>query len=204
MMLPVNGGWDEVVTGVGATAHEPLRQRCRIMDGNYSRMNWGKHLCYIFNWAPWAPASGLTHRVQIKESTNPGQLSEKGVGFQCGNVTLTGETYGTSRGTVSLGTVGQVDGYNYECKQIAIHLDPDTPAVRFYVNDTLAGSITNSTHIPSGIGANPVYFVQSIARPGTGYDGGVTSDSCMPRSGRQSKPKGFTEITAVAIIKQEA
>ncbi len=185
IMIPTVAGWEEVKTGAGNVRQEVMRQVVEILDVNAGsalartkafgfnigdssgRMNWDKRLFIIFNYDIYKTEAGLTRRMQVKESGSLGQLAELGVGFQAVDLAMTGESYGIARGTVSLGNIEPADGY-YKGMQVVIELEPASPAVRFYINGSLKGSITNSSYIPSGIGTAIPWFVHSIDRSAGG------------------------------------
>lgn len=185
IMIPTVAGWDEAFIGAGAASQQPTRQVVIILDANagsalltttafgfnigddYQKMNWDKHLYTIFNYGVYKTQANIIRRVQVKKSASLGILAEPGLGIEVHDTAITGEAYGTARGTVSLGNIVML-GTLCESIQVIIWLDPDTPAVRFYVNGSLAGSITNSNHIPSGIGAGATYLNHSIYRAAGG------------------------------------
>ena len=186
MMIPTAAGWTEVLTGAGNVRQEPMRNMVEITDtalgsalahaaafgfnigGIYGRVNWDKHLYIIFNYAIYQSEADLTRRVQVKQANTTGQLAQMGLGFQVVNLVMTGESYGTARGTVSLGNMVLLSGSHYDQIQVIIELDPDTPAVNFYIDGSLVDSITNTDHIPSGAGAAGTYLAHSIDRGGGG------------------------------------
>ena len=191
IMIPTVAGWTTVSTGAGNTRQEPMRNMVEITDvnagsamaytkcmgfnigGNYGSINWDKHLYLIFNYAIYRSKTDLTRRVQIETGLSPtiGQLAAQGIGFQVVDLAMTGESYGTARGTVSLGNMVEIAAPQYKQIQVVIWLDPDTPAVRFYINGSLAGSITNSDHIPSGIASTGCVLKHSIDRSVGGVSG---------------------------------
>lgn len=190
IMIPTAAGWTEVTTGAGNTRQEPMRNMVEITDalvgselayvasmgfnigGNYGRINWDKHLYLIFNYAIYKSEANLTRRVQVHaEPSAPPiieELTEQGIGFQVVNLVMTGEAYDTARGTVALGNMVIEAGSHYKQIQVVIHLDPDTPAVNFYIDSSLVGSITNTDHIPSGTAVKSCYLKHSIDRPAGG------------------------------------
>ena len=197
IMIPTAAGWTETVTGAGATYQQPMRNYVVIGDtnagsallyaaafgfnigGHYGYMNWGKHLFLIFNYTIYDTEASLTRRIQLKETSALGQLAQKGVGFQVVNLAMTGEAYGTERGTVSLGNIEEVADPIYKQIQVVIELDPGV-AVNFYINRSLVDSIITTAQIPSGVGAAGLYLVHSIDRSG----GGATNVSSFLMQGK--------------------
>lgn len=191
MMIPTVAGWTEALTGAGAVTQEPMRNRVAIDDvnagsahayctafgfnigGAYGLLNWDKHLYIIFNYDIYKSEASLVRRVQIKADSTPeaSDLAEQGLGFRVENLAMVGESYGTARGTVSLGNIVEVADPAYESAQVIIELDPDTPAVNFYINGSLVDSITNTDHIPSGISTIGCRLCHSIIRAGGGATG---------------------------------
>ena len=190
MMIPTVAGWFEVLTGAGNVRQEPMRNLVEITDTNagsalayavafgfniggiYGAINWDKHLYSIFNYAVYKTEADLTRRIQMKRAYSLGSLAEEGLGFQVVNLVMTGESYGTSRGTVSLGNLEWCTGSFSKVIQVVIELDPGV-AVNFYINGTLTGSITNTDYIPTGAatGGTGPRLCHSIDRSGTGVSG---------------------------------
>jgi len=187
---PTASGWTVVTTGAGNVRQEPMRNLVEIKDansgsalaycacmgfnigGNYGRINWDKHFYIIFNYSIYRSEADLVRRIQVLYAIPTiSALSNQGLGFRVENLAMVGESYGTARGTVSLGNLVEIADPNYEMRQVVIELDPDTPAVRFYINGSLAGSITDSNYIPSGIAPGSCYVSHSITRPSTGASG---------------------------------
>jgi len=186
IMIPTAAGWTEVTHGAGVVDQEPMRSRVKITDvnagdalaytaafgfnigGNYGRINLDKHLYIIFNYAIYFSEANLIRRVQLKESGSLGILAENGIGFEVTNLAMVGESYNAARSTVSLGNLVEIADPVYKLVQVIIHLDPDTPAVNFYINGSLVDSITTSANIPSGIGSGSLYLNHSIYRAGGG------------------------------------
>lgn len=185
IMIPTVAGWTEVFVGAGAAQQQPTRQVALILDanagsallhtpaygfnigGDYQKVNFDKHLYIIFNYGVYKTEANLIRRVQLKKAAALGVLAEIGLGIEIDNTTITGEAYGTARGTVALGSITML-GTLCESIQVIIWLDPDTPAVRYYIDGSLAGSITNTNHIPAGEATGAVYFNHSIYRPAGG------------------------------------
>lgn len=186
MMIPTAVGWDETIVGAGVVDQEPFRQRAKITDvnagsalaytrsqgfnigGTYGKVNWDKHLYFILNYGIYFSEANLNRRVQLKGVDTLGQLAEMGIGFQVVDLVMTGEAYGIARGTVALGNMIEIADPSYESIQVVIELDPATPAVRFYINGSLIGSIINADHIPSGESGGAVWFAHSIDRAAGG------------------------------------
>ena len=112
-----------------------------------SYFNWSKKSSFFFSISKTATDTQAVSRVQFKEtnSTTIAVLAERGVGLQLDNLALTGEAYGTSRGTVDLSTTmtaGQVS-------RIEIRLT--STGVEFFVNNVSKGSITTAGQFPTVI-----------------------------------------------------
>ncbi len=176
------GGWTHATMGSGTVAQESTTfqtlktgtaagssavRRIGLSgfnDGSLDSqwISWDYPLILSFNATRRTSDAEAQSFVQLKESIFIGQLAEKGFGIQIDNLTMTGESYGTSRGTVGLGTI-KSGRTNY----VEIRLVPHT-AVEFYVNGSLAGTITAPEHIPSGDGAAPAQLLCSHANGATG------------------------------------
>lgn len=193
VFVPTAAGWTEAVTGEGNIRQEPMRNVVEITDnqagsaraytacmgfnvGNvYGRVNYDKHFYLVFNYAVFRPEADLTCRIQVKESTALGPLAQLGFGLEVVDLAMTGESYKTARGTISLGNLEVINtGPHVKQVQVIIELDPTTPAVKFYINGALAGSITNPDHVPSELGTTATYIMHSINRPGAGTSGVVS------------------------------
>ena len=191
VFAPTASGWTEVLTGAGDVRQEPMRNVVEIDDdlvgsafaraaamgfnlgGNYGRINWDKEFYLIFNYAIYKTEASLVRRVQVwaSSSTACKDLDAAGLGFRVENLAIVGESYGTARGSVSLGNIVVLTDPHYEMRQVVIRLDPDTPKVEFYLDGSLAASITNTDHIPSGVAASGCYLNHSITRPSSGAAG---------------------------------
>ena len=140
------------------------------IGGNYGRINFDKEFYLIFNYAIYKSEADLVRRVQVWDSSSTvcKDLDAPGLGLRVENLAIVGESYGTARGTVSLGNMVEISDPHYELRQVVIRLEPDTPKAEFYLDGSLAGSITNTAHIPSGEASGGCYLNHSITRPGTG------------------------------------
>jgi hypothetical protein len=113
----------------------------------YQLINYDRALSLFFSIVRVTTDSEATSFVQLKDVLTIGQLAEKGIGLAIANLTLTGEAYGTSRGTVDLATTLTLN----QIYQIEIRLT--STGVEFFVDGVSKGSITTSGQFPTGNGA---------------------------------------------------
>lgn len=133
----------------------------------FPRIDWDKKASVFFSIIRRASDAQNVTRVQLKAATAIGILAEAGVGLQIDNLALTGEAYGSSRGTVDLSTslTAGVPAY-IEIR----HLPAER--IEFLVNGISKGTITAAANIPSGAAASDLCF--STANGAAGTD--TTSD----------------------------
>jgi hypothetical protein len=177
--VPTNVGWYSSHVGSGSAIVEPLRHYLYTGTTASSRamlwtyifglnsgnlfdiyIDWRKRLEFEFMLARERSDSECSARVQLKESASEGILAQRGIGVSIANYTMTGEAYGTARGTVSLGTLT-----NERLARIKI-VKTDTE-VQFWVNGVLVGTLTG-TAVPSVEGTSEAYMVISIINGTTG------------------------------------
>lgn len=124
-------------------------------------MDWGKKLEIELTIARQNSDSEAVARFQLKVSSSEGALTSRGLGLEIQNFALYGESYGSSRGTVSLGDL--TDGDTYHVKIVLV---PNV-RVEFWFDGVLAGTLTGD-YVPTGVSAANHYFVVSIINGPTG------------------------------------
>jgi len=126
-------------------------------------VDWRKKLYIAFVINRFNSDSEAVAYVQIKETNTHGQLAERGLGVAISNLTLSGESYGTARGTTgSLSMTGNRPYY------IQIVHDPDQQKVEWFANGTSLGTETTAANIPNALGDALTFWVVSIANGATG------------------------------------
>lgn len=186
-------GWTEVVTGSGATTQGYLQDvstgitatstAARYMTpaglgmglaAQYIDWDYPIYL-YIPYYNRGSSDAEAVARIQLKLVATIGQLADKGFGIQIDNLALTGESYGTARGTVDLSTTLTVD-ITYA---FLIVFTPGA-SVAFYVDSgngfTLKGTYSTAANVASGNSAANVRLMHSIVN---GATGGVNAVSYM-------------------------
>jgi len=179
LFIPLNGGWftDNAGSGIvsqlpmmlyvntGTTANSRALAYCnaRVLNSGdlvTDRIDFSKQLEIIVHLTRSGNDPECVGRFQLKTVTSEGALSDKGLGLEFQNFDVYGESYGTARGTVSLGTIpyGMV-------RVFKIVLVPSS-RVEFWVNGSLAGTLTGD-HVPTGT-TTAAYFVVSIINGPTG------------------------------------
>jgi len=186
----LSSGWTGVVSGSGATHSTAVRLYvhtgttassearyyvplyCSLNNGEASIgfIDWRKKLYIAFGVRRIDSDSEVSAYIQIKEANTHGQLAERGLGVAISNLTLSGESYGTARGTT--GSVAMTVEYSY---YVQIIHDPDQGQIEWFVNGTSIGKETISANIPNTLGNAVVHWVISIANGATGgVDAGLT------------------------------
>lgn len=127
------------------------------------RIDWRKKLYIAFMVRRLNSDSEVNAYCQIKEANTHGQLAERGLGVAISNMTLSGESYGTARGTT--GSVAMT--HAYPCYVQIVH-NPDQGQIEWFVNGTSIGTETTAANIPNALGTTSVYWVMSIANGATG------------------------------------
>jgi len=132
-------------------------------DAWYSYCDYSKRLEWEFLLVRVNSDAESVGRIQLKQVNSEGALAALGLGLQIDNFTVTGEAYGTARGTVSLGTM--TPGWFWNVRIVHV------PGVRveFWVNDDLAGVLTG-TAVPSGLSSTSFIVVSIINGPTGGVN----------------------------------
>jgi len=183
--VPTNAGWSTSNTGSGVTGFTPLYMYAYTGTTANSRglgycyayglnsgdlykhyADWTKHLEFHFLVARVSSDPQVIARVQLKETSSEGALAQRGIGIEIDNYTLIGEGYGTSRGTVNLGTTLSDD------KMYRIKLVLRYGVLEFWVNNVLKGTLSGS-YVPNTQGTTNAFLVASIIN---GSTGGVSTD----------------------------
>jgi hypothetical protein len=179
LIVPLGGGWTSSVTGSGVAAQYPLYLYIHTGttanssalyytpvwllntgDINYRYIDWTKDIEIHFTIERDASDTEVVARFQLKETNTEGQLAGKGIGIEIQNLTLYGESYGNARETVSLGTLTQN-------RRTTIKIIKTGTTLQFYVNGTLAGTITGN-NVPNTAATVSAYLVASIKNGTTG------------------------------------
>jgi hypothetical protein len=98
--------------------------------------------------------------IQLKTTTNVGDLAAVGIGVKIENYTLTGESYGTARQTLALGTLT-----DNTAVEITIIVESTAGIVQFYVNGEYVDELTG-TALPTN-STNTNYLVVSLTNGAT-------------------------------------
>lgn len=184
--IPTNAGWTAIVTGSGATLQLPsrltintgatasstalLRQQLAGFGLGAAglRLDWRNKLVLVFQVRRATTDAEVVARVQLKETTAIGQMAERGFGLEVANFAMTGESYGTARGAVDLGT-SLTDNV---LTQIVIVHEPAIPRIEWYTAESgqgvLRGTQSTAANMPSVLGTVDMTLIVSIARGATG------------------------------------
>jgi len=182
--IPTNGGWESIVSGSGSTSQEPfllavltgtlasssamLRRAAHFLNsGTLSRyyVDWRKRLEWHFLLVRVNSDPEAVARVQLKEVKTEGALAGRGIGLEIQNLDVYGEGFGTSRGTVSLGSL--TDDRITRCKIVL-----EDGRAEFWLDGTLKGELEGA-NVPSVEGTSIAYMVTSIIN---GPTGGVNAE----------------------------
>ena len=183
--VPFNTGWSATVTGSGTTGQaltylqvatgvtasstarlSVLLRSMGIGVTTWNEINWAKKLYVYMVLNRRLSDTEAIARFQVKTVSTEGQLAAVGIGLQFDNLAVTGESYGTERGTVALSTTLTTS----VPVRILIVLTPGV-SIEFYVNDVLKGTISTAAAIPTG--TSGVSMVSSIIN---GVTGGVNAE----------------------------
>lgn len=151
----------------GATANSSILTRLPVAGFNLATavrnaVDWDKDLSFLFGlYRSDADAEAVCY-IQLKETTTIGILAELGIGLVITNMALSGEAFGTSRGTVDLATTLTAN-YPY-----LIEIKLTATGVEFFVNKVSKGTITTAGKFPTGTSGVESDIVCSIANGATG------------------------------------
>lgn len=153
-----------VQTGATANSSQSIRAEYRGMspDLNYQYFDFDKDFSVFFCIYRLSSDTQAVARFQFKEVATAGALGENGVGLEIANYAITGESYGSSRGTVDLG-VTMTDLVPYE-----IEIRKTSGKVEFFVAGVSKGSITTAAAIPAGNGTVIANIMQTISNGAAG------------------------------------
>ena len=124
-------------------------------------IDWGKKLEIALTIARQNSDSEAVARFQLKVGSSEGALTSRGLGLEIQDFALYGESYGSARGTISLGNLTDGDSYH-----VKIVLVPNV-RVEFWLNGILVGVLTGD-YVPTGTNTANHYFVASIINGATG------------------------------------
>lgn len=137
-----------------------------------NRIDWDKVLLFMAHIAANPSDAQAVRRMQLKEATAIGQLAELGIGISIANLTITGEAYGTSRGTLAFTT-------NLTVNQPAIlAILLKSTGAEFFLDNVSQGIISAAGTFPTGDGVAEANLVFSNANGAAGtqsdlYVGGI-------------------------------
>ena len=159
----------QVFTGTTASSRGlfyVVARNLGIGAAGWNLVHWDKKIVLVFALSRVSSDAEAIARVQIKNANTEGVLADKGIGLQIDNLALTGESYGSERGTVDLATTLT----NSTPVQVVIVHTPGV-SVEFFVNCVSKGKITTAAAIPDG--EQTAYYVVSIIN---GVTGGVDAN----------------------------
>jgi hypothetical protein len=177
--VPLNANWHGVnITGsgyvywdaayhdvrTGTTANSSCGQTCDAYglnggDVGILSVDFSKKLIWMFGISRRYSDPEVVAWLQLKTSTAVGDLAGTGIGVRVDNYAVTGEAYGSARGTLSLGTLTD----NRVMWVKIVHIPGNR--VEFWVNNVLIGSLTG-TAVPTG--APTCYILHQIKNGSTG------------------------------------
>jgi hypothetical protein len=177
--VPTNAGWNVSAAGSGYVTSSPFY--LAIATGTTAnskglvyiytfglnsgtiprrRVDWTKRLELLFVLAKVGNDPESVARIQLKEANTEGILAQKGIGININNYTMTGEAYGTDRGTVSLGNIAND-------RAVRIKMVKANTEIQFWVDGVLKGTLTG-TAVPNVEGTTDACLVMSIINGATG------------------------------------
>lgn len=123
-------------------------------------MDWRKNFELWFTFMRRGSDQECQALIQLKEEYEYGPLTTRGVGIVINNLNLVGESYESSKGTVSLGTIE-------EGKPVRMRIVKLSGRVEFWVNGLLAGTLTGNV-VPNTLGEYDSYILIYIKNGSTG------------------------------------
>lgn len=178
-IIPIYHGWSTSNTGSGGgyttgmkivvnTGTSPSSRGMYFVtvyglnsgDIGLASIDWTKRLELHFILAREISDPEVRARVQLKESNTEGALAQRGIGVSINNFDLIGESYGTSRGTVSLGSLTTIRSRYFRIVK-------DFNIVEFWVDNVKRGELTGE-YVPKVKGTDVGYLVISIVNGTTG------------------------------------
>jgi len=179
IVVPTNAGWTTSNVGSGGVTQAPfllapytgLTANSRglataivfgLNSGALSRyyIDWTKRLELNFIVLRLNSDSEVVAHFQLKEIATEGILAERGIGLSIANYTVTGEAYGTARGTAALGTLT-------DDRLWRVRIIKEAGRVEFWVKGVLVGTLTGAA-VPNVVGTENVSTVVSIINGATG------------------------------------
>jgi len=177
--IALNAGWFTAIVGSGAVVQRPARlalntgttanSAARAWDyilnlnpGNaYPHyIDWRKRLEIDLELTRFGSDPEATARFQLKESSAGGALAERGIGIEIQDLDIYGEGYGTSRGTVLLGTL-TVD------RPFHVKIILTDGVAEFWLDGVKAGELSGA-NVPQVLGTAMAYYVFEVVNGPTG------------------------------------
>jgi hypothetical protein len=182
--MTTSNGWTAVVTGSGGTGQfimymyavtgvTPNSSGMLHTNTNMFGLNLATAAATYINFAKKLRLSLLLQTdgddaekvayFQLKQAHTIADLAAPGLGIKIVNGALYGESYGSARGVVDLGTTLT----RQKCYRVDIVHTPGSK-IEWYVNNVLAGTQSTAANIPNAVTAGDGDFVLGIANGPTG------------------------------------
>jgi len=176
--IPTNGGWAADHSGGGGyqrpqyiqvyTSTDPNTRGLFFLttfglnsgDRSQHACDYSKRLELYFTIARMYSDPEAVARVQLKQTTSEGPLSDVGLGIEIRDFDVYGEAYGTARQTVKIFTLK----HERVARVRIVHVPNNR--VEFWVNGVKRGELTG-TAVPTGV-TTTTRFVVSIVNGPTG------------------------------------
>jgi len=177
--IALNAGWTTAVVGSGTVLQEPARlilhtgtianssartwtRTLNLNPGNASGhfVDWRKRLEIDLELCRFRSDPEATARFQLKESSAGGALAERGIGIEIQDLDIYGEGYGTSRGTVLLGTL-TVD------RPFHVKIILADGVAEFWLDGVKAGELSG-VNVPQVLGTVDGFYVFEVLNGVTG------------------------------------
>jgi len=177
--IAINAGWRTALVGSGSITQRPSQlalntgitanSSARIWSislnlnpGNAygHRIDWRKRLEIDLELCRFYSDPEATARFQLKETSAGGALAQRGIGVEIQNLDVYGEGYGTSRGTVFLGTL--TVSYPFHVKIVLAD-----GVAEFWLNGVKAGELSGA-NVPQVLGTVDGYYVFEVVNGPTG------------------------------------
>ena len=180
LLTPLGAAWTAAVTGSGGTNEYPSYKQANtgtttgstsrlyvpniLLPGTDFPVDFSKRLLWSFVLSrAVATDAAIIASIQLKVATTEGALAAAGLGVRIANLTLTGESYGTSGAfTGTIQTMVLTDAYH-----ILVDHEPAVPRIRWYVNGVLQATQSTAGNQPTASLANTVWMMSILNGAGT-------------------------------------
>lgn len=176
-VVPVRGWTMNVGTVEEASSriYYAIAGGLNLADANPYRVDFSKRLALLLVIKRLTSNAQLTAYAGIKQTNAHGALGEIGFGISIANLTLAADSYKTALNHLSGSMATMTSDLSY--RVLIVH-SPATPAVTFYLNGVLSGSITAAAGVPTA-GTADAYFYMSAGKSSGTTEAGLDVSKIM-------------------------